>query len=142
LNYPFLAFDGSMIAIKDMKAISKARLRDALVLSTGKRYEGAIYLCGYALELALKARICRTLKWAGFPDTNMEFESYKTFKTHDLDVLLHLSGIEAKIKTAFLAEWSAVAQWDPESRYNPIGSATQADAYLMLSSTKALLGKV
>lgn len=90
----------------------------------------------------MKARICQTLKWAGYPATNSEFGDYKSFKTHDLDVLLRLSGIEEKIKTTFLAEWSAVVQWNPESRYSPIGNAKPSDAALMLSSTRALLGKL
>jgi HEPN domain-containing protein len=131
-----------MLDCKDIRALAKARLKDAQVLLRGKRYEGAIYLCGYAIELGLKARICQTLGWTGYPATNSEFNEYRSFKTHDLDVLLHLSGIEAKIKTQLLAEWSAVAQWDPESRYNPIGKAKPADAALMVASTKALLKKL
>jgi hypothetical protein len=131
-----------MLDHKDIKVLAKARLRDAQVLLRGKRYEGAIYLCGYAVELALKARICQTLGWTGYPSTNPEFNEYRSFKTHDLDVLLHLSGIEGKIKSHLLADWSAVAQWNPESRYNPIGKAKPADATLMVASTKALLTKL
>ena len=131
-----------MLDQKDMKDLAKARHKDARVLLRGKRYEGAIYLCGYAVELALKARICRTLKWLGYPATGREFDDYRSFKTHDLDVLLHLSGIEDKVKTTLFAEWSAVAQWSPESRYTPIGKATPADAVLMVASTRTLLGKL
>ena len=71
-----------------------------------------------------------------------EFSDYRSFKTHDLDVLLHLSGIEDKVKATLLAEWSAIAQWSPESRYSLIGKATRSDACLMVTSTKVLLGKV
>ncbi|MCB0065385.1 MAG: HEPN domain-containing protein [Caldilineaceae bacterium] len=71
---------------------TKARLEDAEVLLAANRYDGAMYLCGYAVELALKARICRTLKWAGYPSTRKEFEGYQSLRTHDLKVLLHLSG--------------------------------------------------
>lgn len=131
-----------MLATKDVRKLARERLKDAQVLLAGNRYEGAMYLCGYSIELVLKARICQTLKWAGFPSTNAEFADYKSFKTHDLDVLLHLSGKEAKIKTTLFAEWSAVAAWDPQSRYSPVGSATAADAALMLSSAKMLLGKL
>jgi HEPN domain-containing protein len=133
-----------MLDRKVIRSIAKGRLKDAEVLLKGKRYEGAIYLCGYAVELALKARICQTLKWTGFPATPAEFSDYKSFKTHDLDVLLHLSGLEAKIKTStsLLAGWSAVAQWSPESRYSPLGKATQADAESMVTSAKTLLGKL
>ncbi|PKN39345.1 MAG: hypothetical protein CVU62_03890 [Deltaproteobacteria bacterium HGW-Deltaproteobacteria-2] len=131
-----------MIDTKNVKKIAKARLRDAEVLANANRCEGAIYLCGYAVELGLKARICKTLKWQGFPFSKKEFEGYQSFKTHDLDVLLHLTGIEDRVKTHFFAEWSSVAAWDPESRYNPVGNATQADAYLMISSAKSLLDKL
>ena len=131
-----------MLNKKDIKKIAKARLKDAEVLVASRRYEGAIYLCGYAVELGLKARICKTLKWQGFPSTNKEFNDYRSFKTHSLDVLLHLSGIEEKIKSELLFEWSAVAEWDPQSRYNPIGKLSLSDAKLMLSSASSLLAKL
>lgn len=131
-----------MISNQEITKIAKARLKDAEVLAASRRYEGAIYLCGYAVELGLKTRICKTLKWPGFPSTNNEFNDYRSFKTHNLDVLLHLSGIEGRIKATLFAEWSAVAEWDPESRYNPIGHVTSADAQLMLSSAKSLLAKL
>jgi len=54
--------------------------------------------------------------------------------------LLSLSGVEDKIKSRHLAEWSAVAAWDPEARYNPIGSASKGDAELLLEAAKTLLG--
>ena len=102
-----------MLDLKDIKDLAKARHKDARVLLLGKRYESAMYLCGYAVELSLKARICRTLKWAGYPATAREFDNYKSFKTHNLSVLLHLSGIEERINRDLLKEWSVVAQWSP-----------------------------
>jgi hypothetical protein len=95
---------------------------------------------GYSVEVGLKARVCRTLKWRGFPSTNKEFEGYHSFRTHNLDVLLRLSGTEVKIKTKYLAEWSVVAMWEPGTRYRPIGTATSADATDMIKSAKILLG--
>jgi len=131
-----------MIRTTDVKGIARARLQDADILLTSERYDGAIYLCGYAIELALKARICQTLKWAGYPQTNVEFKDYLSFKTHDLDVLLHLTGREQGIKTRFFAEWSAVAQWNPTARYQLIGTAKEADAKLMISAAKILVTKI
>jgi HEPN domain-containing protein len=131
-----------MLDKKDIKKIAKARLQDAEALFAAGRYDGAIYLGGYAVELGLKARICKTLGWSGYPSTSAEFKDYRSFKTHDLDVLLHLSGSEDKIKTKFLAEWSAVAQWDPDARYQPTGNVGAADARLMLSATAILLKKL
>jgi hypothetical protein len=92
------------------------------------------------VEVALKARIGKTLSWTEYPATRGEFQSYANFKTHDLDVLLHLSGMEAAVKAKCLAEWSTVAQWDPEVRYRSIGSATAQDAQSMVDAVRALLG--
>jgi HEPN domain len=129
-----------MVSISELRKIAKGRLKDAEVLLTAKRYDGAIYLCGYAVETALKARVCRVLKWPGYPSTRKEFEGYQSFRTHDLDILLHLSGVEDIIKIKHFAEWSIVATWDSNVRYRPIGSASSQDAADMIKSTKAMLG--
>lgn len=128
-----------MISASDLRKIARARLVDAQALYEARRYDGSIYLCGYAVELALKYRICRTLGWSHFPATAGEFRSYQTFRTHDLDVLLHLSGRETKIKRQALAEWSTVATWDPEVRYRSIGAASRNDADRMIRSATAAL---
>jgi len=128
-----------MIKRTELKKIARARIKDAEVLLKAKRYDGAAYICGYALELGLKARICQTLKWSGYPSTNKEFANYRCFKTHDLDVLLHLSGIEEKIKTVSFNDWSNVANWNPEARYEPIGTVSEQDAYDMIMSTQKLM---
>jgi len=131
-----------MITTDELIKIAEARLKDAETLLANQRYDGAIYLCGYAVELALKARICKTLNWPGYPSTRKEFTNYASFKTHDLDVLLHLSGRESNIKLNFLTEWSVVAQWDPSTRYQPVGTADASDTRLMISATKVLLREI
>ena len=128
-----------MIDLTELLKIARERLKDAEALLAAGRYDGAIYLGGYVVELSLKSRICKNLKWKGFPQTSSEFQNYRSFKTHDLDVLLHLSGAEEKIKTRFLAEWSAIATWDPEARYNPIGSTSKTDAEILVDSARKLL---
>ena len=96
-------------------------------------------MCGYAVEVALKARICRTLNWSEFPRTNKEFESYRSFQTHNLDVLLRLSGQEARVRQQYSNIWSLVAVWNPELRYNEIGTATEGDAVIMIGVVEGLL---
>lgn len=88
-----------MISKSELGILAKARLEDSKILLDAKRYDGSVYICGYVIELGLKLRICKTLKWEGYPNTNNEFKDLRSFKTHNLDVLLTLSGIEEKIKT-------------------------------------------
>jgi HEPN domain-containing protein len=118
----------------EIEKIIEARLKDAEVLLKASRFDGSVYLCGYAIELSLKARICKLLKWNEYPTSG----KYSTFKTHDLDVLLHLSGIEDKVKLDYMTEWSIVAQWNPEARYK-IGNVKKTDAKDMLDSAKELI---
>lgn len=128
-----------MLDKTELKKIAQARVKDAEILFKSRRYDGATYLCGYAIETALKYRICQVLKWHGYPSTNKEFQSVKSFKTHNFDDLLHLSGREEKIKKNYLADWSVVSTWEPEMRYKPIGSAKKKDVKLILDSSKTLL---
>jgi hypothetical protein len=108
-------------------------------LLAAARFDGAVYVCGYAIEVALKARICRTLNWPEFPSTGGEFHAYRSFQVHDLDVLLRLSGQEARIRQNHFGLWSVVAAWTAESRYNAIGTTQQRDAEAIIQAIDALL---
>jgi hypothetical protein len=127
-----------MILRTELRKLVRARLKDAEVLCANRRYAGAVYLCGYAVELALKERICKTLGWQGFPETRQEIQGYRSFMVHDLDVLLHLSGVEQRIETQHLADWSLVAKWDPQLRYQPIRQTTRQHALDMLRAVQTL----
>ena len=122
----------AMITPTELRTLAEARFEDAKALLNSSRYDGAIYLSGYALELALKARICTTLGWDGYPTTRNEFEGYTSLKTHNLDVLLRFSGIEASIKVSYLAGWNRVRAWNPEQRYN-VATAAPREALNFLN---------
>lgn len=128
-----------MIKVGELDNIARARIEDAKALLAAGRFDGATYLCGYAVEVALKARICRTLNWAEFPSTGGEFQAYRSFQTHELDVLLRLSGQEARIKQNQFALWNVVAIWKVESRYNVAGTVQQADAAAMIQAAEEIL---
>jgi hypothetical protein len=128
-----------MIDRDELRRIAQARLEDTEALFRSGRYDGAIYICGYAVEMALKAGICDTLSWSGYPSTRGEFQDYQTFRTHNLNVLLRLSGIENRIKVEFAAEWPIVAAWNPEARYLAVGATSEQDAMLIIEATIALL---
>src|SRR5262245_25271256 len=61
------------------------------------------------------------------------------FKTHNLEVLLRLSGTESKIKSRLFSDWSVVSHWNPASRYRKIGTATKHDAIKMIAAATNLL---
>lgn len=128
-----------MISRSELKQIARERLRDARLLLKAGRHDGAIYLGGYVVEMALKERLCRTLGWNEFPHTAREFSGYQSFRTHDLEVLLTLSGAEGRVKARYLAQWTAVVFWNPELRYNPPGSMSRADAQAFLDAAAFLL---
>ena len=131
-----------MISRTDLRKIAQATLEDAEVLLQVKRYDSAVYLCGYAVELALKARICLVLNWNEFPSSKAEFQKYQSFKTHELEVLLRLSGTEAIMKSKYLSAWSDVGDWNPEMRYQLAGSTPPKEAYAMIAATKFLLSEL
>src|SRR5947209_2028228 len=81
---------------------------EAKALFKSRHYDGAAYLCGYAVEIALKARVCRHLKWNGFPENKGESRWSQALKTHDLDALLELSGVQTRIMSNYVADWSVI----------------------------------
>lgn len=130
-----------MITLLELQNLSRDRLDDAKALYGAGRYNGAFYICGYAVELRLKKKICETLGWEGYPSTEKEFSKLKSFKTHDLDMLLHFSGIENQIKSEAFKEWSIVVSWDPEMRYSS-QQQTEQSAKLLVKSAEVLLKKL
>ena len=129
-----------MIDPADLHRPAREYLRAAKLLRTRSSYDAAVYLCGYAVEIALKARICKTLKWTdGFPESASEFRLKANLKTHDLEALLSFTAIQDKIKPTYLRAWSLVNEWTPEQRYNPRGTKTLAEANEMIQAVQTLL---
>ena len=65
------------------------RIREAGALRIAGLHAGCVYLAGYAVECQLKFTICWTLGWD---------ELRATFKTHDLELLLMHSGVDARMR--------------------------------------------
>jgi hypothetical protein len=86
-----------MATTTELRTLARARLKDAQILFAAKRYGAATYLCGYAVEMALKARIGKTLGWANFPETNKEFcqltcfQVEKYLKSQRIQKLYHIN---------------------------------------------------
>jgi hypothetical protein len=124
-----------MIDKKILRTLIGQKLKDADVLLANKRYSSAVYLSGYALEIALKLKICKLFTFInGFPENKAEFTYYQNsvksqpllagaitqireIKHHELGKLLFYSGAEYNIKLTLLREWNLVVNWTPEMRY-------------------------
>jgi hypothetical protein len=132
-----------MLSSSDLYTIARAHYDEAGILRDSRKPNGAVYLCGYSLELILKRRIVTHLVWDGYPETAREFENYKSYKTHDLNVLLRLSGLEKAVQadTTIFAKWQIAKQWTSEMRYK-VGAVTQAEAQDIISATKDVVNFV
>jgi HEPN domain-containing protein len=109
---------------KEFQDLSRLRLKEAKVLYENGFYDGAWYLIGYVVELALKARICRILD-RDYPDHG---DMSRVFKTHKHDDLIILAGLEKKFDDAcqnnltLKSNWSTVTEWSEDFRYKPVGT--------------------
>lgn len=131
---------GKHLKSEKLFELIEEKLADAQALYESGRYDGAFYICGYAVEIGLKKKICETLGWDEYPGNGKDPSKYTSFKTHDLEVLLSLSGVE-KRKVSFMAEWSIIMKWNPEIRYSS-EKQTPQDVKLMIEATKTLLKKL
>jgi hypothetical protein len=105
---------------RDFQALSRARLDEASILLDAGRYDGAYYLSGYAVECALKATIARRTRTHDFPPRPNEVRAMYIHDPADLVRAAGLSeGLNDRIRacTVFQDNWSTVADWSEESRY-------------------------
>jgi len=123
-----------MATREQLQRLAQLRLREADALFAAGLHDGCVYLCGYVVELALKARICALLGIAEYPDRRQHF------RTHDFDELKLLSGLEQEITAVnpeLLGNWSIATEWKPEWRYQPEGTYDRAYAEKVLEAIKA-----
>ena len=122
---------------RNLQDLARDRLRDSKALLSKKRFVGAYYLAGYAIECALKACIAKQTKKHDFPSKKGASDSH----THDLNKLVGLAGLkqqlDAKLLTdkAFELNWTVVKDWTSEDRYNLTISGVEAkDLYSAISA--------
>lgn len=109
---------------KKLQRLAEARLKDAKALLGRKRWAGAYYLCGYAVECALKSCLLRYLgeSEAVFGDASY-LKSLADCWTHDLVKLVKLAGLDAEFGAARGANpalarfWDVTKAWKESSRY-------------------------
>jgi HEPN domain-containing protein len=128
-----------MLLRTDLQSLARLRLQEAEALHNAGLYDGCVYLCGYVLEMALKACVCKTLKLAEYPDTD---SSLRDFKTHEFRTLLLLAGLRAEFAEARLSSPSfdfkcnLVLGWKPDLRYQT-ARTSEADSLEQLNALRS-----
>jgi HEPN domain-containing protein len=123
---------------KNLQDLSRLKLREAEALYQARFFDGCVYLAGYAVELALKARICKVLHVNEYP---LSRDIGRAFKIHSLDQLRVLAGLSAEIdikkNKELFDNWSKAVAWDPEQRYDPPGRYNAGTAKAVLDCLTA-----
>jgi HEPN domain-containing protein len=114
----------------EFQELAEQRLAEAKALLDQGQWDGAYYLAGYAVELALKACIIKILLATdAFPDKEFSKNCY----THAVEKLVVLAKLDGALKTAayadpdLLTNWALARDWSEEKRYHRIDK-TEAEA--------------
>lgn len=111
-----------------LKKLTQLRQDDATALFAAKRYSGAYYISGLAVECGIKVIIAHQFKGNRIPDKTLVVQTY----SHDLKKLIALAGLvnardnELNVNFAFFDYWNVVKDWNINCRYNPIVSKIKA----------------
>jgi hypothetical protein len=97
------------------------RVKDAKGLLKIRRWSGAYYLAGYAVECGLKSCVIAYLmRTDDFPERRFSEQCW----THDLEKLVALAGLKAALDAdttadaELLKNWDVVKDWEESSRYD------------------------
>ena len=126
-----------------LRELALLRLQEAEALFAANFFDGSAYLCGYVVELALKARICALIGVDDYPD-NFGDRLKRAFRTHDLNELKLLAGMNEEItprnrpiNQALYSNWSVASRWTTARRYEPKGTYDSISAREMLEAVRA-----
>ena len=112
----------------EFQELAEKRLVEAKALLDLGMWDGAYYLAGYAVELALKACIIKlVMATDAFPDKEFSKNCY----THDIEKLVGLAKLDVPRKIAtdpvLLTNWTLAGDWSEAKRYHWINQ-TEAKA--------------
>jgi HEPN domain len=127
---------------QDLQLLAHTRLREAKALLDAGEFSGAYYICGYAIECALKACIAKRTDQHDFPDKLRVEQSY----THDLsNKLLAAAGLQQELEdklkadAPFANKWLVVKDWTEGSRYELHDQKKAVDFYTAVADTNGVL---
>jgi hypothetical protein len=104
----------------DFQQLADVRIDEAAVLLAQRKYDGAYYLAGYAVECGLTACIAKLSNQFDFPPKPKSINDYYS---HDIDKLVTTAALtnqryaDAAADSVLKANWEFVKDWNEESRY-------------------------
>lgn len=105
----------------DFQQLAELHLQHARALLDAELYSGAYYMCGYAVECALKSCICKnTAQFDFYPHPRNVVENAWS---HDFTKLVSVAGLQDQFRLARDADglldvnWKEVETWSEDSRY-------------------------
>ena len=118
--------------------MASLRRKEAKRLLDGGFFDGAYYLSGYVVELALKAYIAKSFERHTWPDKDFVNSIY----THNLRFLLKTAGLKTALdrdikRNSTLEEnWLIVNDWNERSRYERWSEHQARDLYSAVTSRR------
>jgi HEPN domain-containing protein len=131
-------FISKQLTFSSCKTLATIRLGEANILFSNKKYSGAYYLAGYAIELGIKAYYCKGRKRYTFPP---DPSVVKSLYTHDLNGLMTVSelkrafDIDVSSDSSLQSNWETVKDWSEKSRYSRI---KKSDSESMINAVKVI----
>jgi HEPN domain-containing protein len=122
----------------DLRRLARIRLKEARALLKAKCFDGAYYLCGYAVECALKACIAKATRRSEFPDLDRVRGSY----THDLIALVKQAKLETPLQNEaasdpdFNRNGAVAAKWSEKARYAEHAAKKARELYRAVTGRK------
>jgi HEPN domain-containing protein len=120
----------------DFQQLADVRLQEAKSLLDLGLWDGAYYLVGYAMEIALKACIIKkVMATDAFPEKRFSENCW----THDLGKLLELAGLKPAWDAAIAADptllsnWAIAKDWKEDKRYHRIAELEAKELYNAVS---------
>ena len=104
----------------DLQQLAEMRVEEAQVLFDARKFDGAYYLAGYAVELALKACIAKLTNQHDFYSKDIANKCFN----HKPETLVMVAGLQSRLEAAMKADidlksnWGVACVWNESSRYD------------------------
>lgn len=120
----------------EFQALAETRLEEAKMLLDHGKWDGAYYLAGYSVELALKSCVVKYLMATdAFPKKEFSRDCY----THRIEKLVLLAQLKPALDDAatadpiLLSNWNVACDWSEEKRYHRMEQAEAEAIYNAVS---------